>query len=251
MADARERIGFRLRIGVVIPSTNTTVEPEFDAMRPHDVTNHVARIMVAEQPQRDDTEQLRVLDSIEPDLLPAIDRVITCAPAIVVMGMSLPTFWDGLVGSEALRDRLQARARVPVVLGSQACLAALERLTPGKRLAILSPYQPVGNQQVERFFREAGYDVIALRSFLSPSMRSIADVGTDRMIEMLKTLAALNPDAVVQAGTNLPMIDLAAEAERWLGLPVLAINTVSYWQALRMSGITDPVRGFGRLLAEF
>jgi maleate isomerase len=71
------------------------------------------------------------------------------------------------------------------------------------------------------------------------------------MIGALKELAALRPDAILQAGTNLAMIDLAAEAERWLGLPVVAVNAATYWQALRSNGIDDPIYGYGRLLEEF
>jgi hypothetical protein len=37
----------------------------------------------------------------------------------------------------------------------------------------------------------------------------------------------------------------------WLGKPVIAINTATYWHALRQNGITDKMQGFGRLLEEF
>ena len=107
MEDASfDRLGFRLKIGVVVPSPNTSVQPEFDALRPRGVTNHVARIMIAEQPQRNDAEQAQVIENIQPDLLPAIDRAMTCGPAVVVMGMSLPTFWDGFAASQRLKERL-------------------------------------------------------------------------------------------------------------------------------------------------
>jgi maleate isomerase len=52
-------------------------------------------------------------------------------------------------------------------------------------------------------------------------------------------------------GTNLSMIRLAAAAEMWLNKPVIAINTATYWHALRTNGITDKVYGFGRLMSEF
>jgi maleate isomerase len=58
-------------------------------------------------------------------------------------------------------------------------------------------------------------------------------------------------DAIVQVGTNLSMVHLAAAAELWLGKPVIAINTATYWHALRQNGITEKVQGFGRLLEEF
>jgi maleate isomerase len=57
-------------------------------------------------------------------------------------------------------------------------------------------------------------------------------------------------EAIVQVGTNLSMVRLADEAERWLDKPVLAINAVTLWHALRINGIPDRMRGFGSLLRE-
>jgi maleate isomerase len=57
-------------------------------------------------------------------------------------------------------------------------------------------------------------------------------------------------DAIVQVGTNLSMIRLAAAAELFLGKPVIAINTATYWHALRACGITDRRAGFGSLLEQ-
>ncbi len=57
-------------------------------------------------------------------------------------------------------------------------------------------------------------------------------------------------DAIVQAGTNLSMVRLADEAERWLGKPVVAINAATLWHALRANGIRDRLAGFGSLLRE-
>jgi maleate isomerase len=57
-------------------------------------------------------------------------------------------------------------------------------------------------------------------------------------------------EAIVQVGTNLSMVRLADEAERWLAKPVLAINAVTLWHALRTNGIADRMHGFGSLLRE-
>jgi maleate isomerase len=58
-------------------------------------------------------------------------------------------------------------------------------------------------------------------------------------------------DAILQVGPNLSMVRLAAAAELWLGKPVIAINTETYWHALRSNKITDKIAGLGRLLEEF
>jgi maleate isomerase len=54
----------------------------------------------------------------------------------------------------------------------------------------------------------------------------------------------------VQVGTDLVMARLADEAERWLGIPVVAINAAMLWHALRARGLPDRLTGFGALLRE-
>ena len=51
MVDA---LGWRMKFGVIAPSTNTAVQPEFDAMRPRGVTNHFGRIHIPNDPLRND-----------------------------------------------------------------------------------------------------------------------------------------------------------------------------------------------------
>ena len=65
----------------------------------------------------------------------------------------------------------------------------------------------------------------------------------------MKKLDGDDVEAIVQVGTNLAMARLAGVAELFFGKPVLAINTATYWYALRDSGIDDPVEGFGSLLS--
>ncbi len=64
-------------------------------------------------------------------------------------------------------------------------------------------------------------------------------------------MLSADPEAILQAGTNLSMVRLAAEAERWLKKPVIAINAATYWFALRDYGINDTKDGYGRLMSDF
>lgn len=85
----------------------------------------------------------------------------------------------------------------------------------------------------------------------APSWTGIAQITEARCREVLRQLEGPDVDAIVQVGTNLSMVRLAAAAELWLDKPVIAINTATYWHALRANGIQDKIPGFGRLLAEF
>ena len=246
-----DRLGYRLKLGIVIPSTNSIVQPETDAMRPPGVTNHIGRIHIGDLPLTNDTEFASMVEAIGPDLFGAVDRVMTCRPAHLIMAMSIPTFWGGVAGAEQLRARMEARAGVAVSLGSLACAEALRKFPDVRRIGILTPYQPIGDAHVARFFEEGGWRVAAVHSLKRPSEVQIGHATENDMRDGLRALAAQGVDAIVQAGTDLAMADLAGEAERWLGLPVIAINVATYWSALRRNGIADKVRGFGALLAEF
>jgi maleate isomerase len=245
-----DRLGFRCKIGIIVPSTNTTVQPETDAMRPLGVTNHIARIHIPDLPLTNDTEFEQMVDAIGPDLFGAVDRVMTCQPRHLVMGMSIPTFWGGRAGAQDLLGRLSKRAGVPVTMGSMACIDALRRYQHVRTIGILTPYQPVGDAHVRRFFEESGYAVTAVHSLKQPSEVQIAHASEARIREALDALAASGVDAIVQAGTDLAVADLAEDSERSLGLPVIAINTATYWSALRSSGIDDRRDGFGSLLSQ-
>ena len=120
-----------------------------------------------------------------------------------------------------------------------------------KRIAILSPYWPSMNTEVARYFGDKGFTVVRDKALQCKSWIQIAEQTTETLRAELMKLDGDDVDAIVQVGTNLSMVRLAAAAEMWLGKPIIAINTATYWHALRANGISDRMESFGRLLAEF
>ena len=241
----------RGKFGVLAPSTNTSVQPEFDAMRPWGVTHHHSRLVIPDSRVTDDASFLAMMDNIRAALFPALEAVLTCDPDYVILGMSSETFWDGLEGSKQLQRKLEKIAQRGVAMGSDACRAALAAYGRSiRRLGVVTPYMPVGDRQVVRFFSECGYDVVNLHGFKCASPRAIAEVTPKALRDAIQRVNRGKVDAIVQVGTNLACAGVAAMAEFWLDKPVIAINTATYWYALRDYGIKDRVAGFGSLLAE-
>jgi maleate isomerase len=247
MADA---LGWRMKFGVLAPSTNTVVQPEFDMMRPIGVTNHFARIHIPNDPIRGDADFEKLIAAIDRELLAAVDRVMTCEPGHLIMGMSSETFWGGLDGSERLRERIERHAGVAVTMGSDASRQALARYGEIRRIAVVTPYMPVADEQVRRFFDDCGFEVVRLVGLKCASPVLIAHVGEPELRDAVRSLDGPDVEAIIQVGTNLAAARLAAAAELMLGKPVVAINTATYWWALRRNGIGDPVDGFGTLLRD-
>jgi maleate isomerase len=244
-----DSLGFRRKFAVIAPSTNTSVQPEFDAMRPRGVTNHFGRIHIPNDPVRNDDDFNILIGNIRKETMQTIDQVMTCEPDYLVMGMSSETFWDGLEGSQRLMERVEARAGVKVAMGSDASQAALKRYG-AKRLGIITPYMPVGDAQVRRFFTDCGFEIVRLKGLRGSSPVTYAHVSEQELRAAILEVDGPDVDAVIQVGTNLAMARLAGVAEFWLGKPVLAINTCIYWWALRQNGIDDKIEGFGSLLLE-
>jgi len=246
-----DSLGHRGKFGVLAPSTNTSVQPEFDAMRPWGITHHHSRLVIPDSKVTDDESFMRMMDDIRAALFPALEAVLTCHPDFVVLGMSAETFWDGLEGSKELQGKLDKVADCGVVMGSDACQAALRAYGSGiKRLGVITPYMPIGDQQVRRFFEECGFEVVNLLGLKCKSPVLIAHESRHRLRDAIVEVNQGRVDAIVQVGTNLAMAEVAAIAEFWLGKPVIAINTATYWYALRQYGIKDKVYGWGSLLAE-
>ncbi len=247
-----DSLGWRRKFGVLAPSTNTSVQPEYDAMRPVGVTNHFSRIVIPDSKVTDDKSFMVMMDNIRGALMPALDAVMSCSPDYVVMGMSAETFWDGLKGSSQLQRRMEKRAGVGIAMGSDACRAALRRYGRGiRRLGVITPYMPVGDRQVRRFFIECGYEVVNLVGLKCRGPVAIAHVSEKTLRDAILRVNRGKVDAIVQVGTNLAMARVAGLAEFWLDKPVIAINTATYWWALRQNGIRDRAQGWGSLLAEY
>lgn len=242
-----DSLGWRKKFAVLIPSTNTSVQPEFDGMRPPGVTNHISRIRIPNIPLNNDADFSRLIELIAGAQMEAVDSAMSCEPDLLVLGISAETFWDGYAASKKLKAELEAHTKLAVSMGSDAVETAL-KLFGAKRLGVVTPYQPVGDRNVARYFNEAGFEVAKIHGLKCDSPVAIAHVSEAQLRDAILTVNGPDVDAIVQVGTNLAMARLAPEAERWLGKPVIAINTAIYWHALRSVGITDKMSGWGPLL---
>jgi maleate isomerase len=249
----RDVLGWRRKFGVIGPSTNTIVQPDFEMMRPPGVTNHYSRIFTPNAQAVSNDTFMAGTEVIGRNVLDAVRSVMTCSPDYLVMGMSAVTFYGGAAGADAFQVNVERESGVGISVGSHSCTAALKAYGGVKRIAFLSPYYPVANAEVRRYFTESGFEVVRDLCLECKSWTAIAEVPPDALRGPLIELNGngRDVDAIIQVGTNLSMVRLAAAAELWFGKPVIAINTATYWHALRQNGITDKIIGLGRLLEEF
>lgn len=249
---AKDAYAWRLKFGVLGPSTNSIVQPEFDDMRPPGVTNHYSRIQNEDAQAISNKHFMSGARRIGTLTYDAIDWVMNAKPDYMVMGMSAVTFDGGGAGADQfIKDVKERSGGLGVSVGSHSTRDALRAYGGIKKIAFISPYWPAMNETVKGYFSEYGFETVRDVCLKCPSWTAIAEVPEQTLMAHLRALDGDDVDAIVQVGTNLCMARLAGEAERWLGKPVIAINTATYWHALRANGIDDKIQGFGRLMSEF
>lgn len=244
-------LGYRRLLGVIAPSTNTTVQPEMEWMRPEGVTNHFSRIFVEDPVALNNEDFIAGTTAIAENTMDAVRSVMTCRPDYLILGMSAITFYGGVQGSLDFKKQVEDVAGVGASTGAESVAAALKAYGNVKTVSFVSPYYPVANAEVRRFLEESGFSVVRDVPLECRRWTDIAKVTPQRLREVIDHLDGPEVDAIVQVGTNMSMVRLAVEKEATLGKPVIAINTATYWHGLRACGIDDKVQGLGRLLAEF
>ena len=169
-------LGYRRLFGVLGPSTNTTVQPDFDDMRPPGVTNHYSRIFTPNAKAISNETFYAGTTKIAEGVLDAVRSVMTCEPDYLVMGMSAVTFYGGAKGADKFVDTVEKESGVKISVGSHACTAALKAYGGIKKIAFLSPYYPVANAEVRGYFKDMGFETVRDVPMQAPSWTGIAQI---------------------------------------------------------------------------
>ena len=242
-------LGYKGVYGVLAPSTNTVVEPDFYRMGVPGITSHTARIHIRDQNLSSNEDFEGLLVQIRQEIEAACDRILTAEPDFLVMGMSAETFWGGIDGAQQFQDHIESYTGKRLATGAEACRRALE-IHGAQRIGVVTPYQEIGDRNVVRYFSEIGHEVVNIKGLRCPSAVAIARVDEQTLRDAVAEVDGPDVDAIVQVGTNLSMVELADTLEDELQKPVIAINAATWWLALRENGIDDRLTGFGSLLRE-
>lgn len=239
MTDA---LGDRAVFSILLPATNAMAEPDMAALRPTGVTNQTYRFPFPGLP--DSLEGLINL------MGPAVGLALSCEPDRIVVGYTPEYMADGVAAASSLRKSVEKMTGLPVTMASDAVSSALNALG-AKRIGLVTPFLPDANRNVEAYFNELGFSVVGEAGFSSAQKGRVytARISPQDVRDAFARVDSPEVEVLVQVGTALLCASLVEELEGRHGKPVIAVNSATYWLALRQHGIVDRVQGHGTLLS--
>lgn len=235
--------GWKARIGLIVPSTNTINEPEFWRMAPEGVGIFTARAML--QGRATPESYFEMAKAVSG----AADQLATAEVDIVAYGCTSGSF---VCPMEDLIDDMQARTGRPALAAAGAVVAALRALG-ARRVALATPYIDFVNQREREFLQEQGFEVVSLEALdlghTQEERRGIGRVPPEAIDRLARLADRPEADVVFISCTNLASLGVVERLEAELGKPVITSNQACFWACLRRLGLRDAIPGFGRLLS--
>lgn len=216
-----------LRVGLMVPINNTTMEFELLAWLPQGSTCRTLRIP-------------RGKGTLKPaDLPDYIAQAMALAKSfaaddidLVVYGCTAAGFMAGPDRDAEIAAELAAVTGKPVVTTASAMIAALRDIG-ARTIAVISPYLDIVNERLRAYLEQSGITVENLASFHAQTTDEIAAVTPAQIETLARATMRASCDALFIACSQLPTRGILGGLERDLGRPAWSSIRATAWQAMQ------------------
>lgn len=218
-----------LRIGLMVPANNTTMEGELLAWLPPG-----SRVTTVKIP--------RGAGLLTRETMPAYrDAAIALArqhfgPSTqdaIAYGCTAAGFIAGPAGDADLAAKLQEATGLPVVTTARAMVQALQH-AGAKRIAVVTPYQDMVNEQLRAFLADGGIEILHLDSFRAPDVTALGRITAEQVREMARATMRPDCDALFIGCSQLPTYAILEGLEAETGRPAWSSIRATAWDVMRL-----------------
>ncbi|WP_048055309.1 aspartate/glutamate racemase family protein [Pyrococcus sp. NA2] len=234
--------GWRGRIGLIVPSSNTTMEMEFHSMLPEGVSLHVSRM-----PLKNVTEE--ELLKMTSYAIEAAKLLSDAGVEIIAFGCTSGSFIGGKDFERELEMKIEDEVNIETFTTSTAVLEALSVLDI-QTVLVVTPYIEEINQREKEFLEANGFDVLDIKGLNIQDNLEIGKLEPYVAYRLAKATFTGDADGIFISCTNFRTFEIIEKLERDLGVPVVTSNQATLWMALREIDVRDPLP-LGKLLREY
>lgn len=236
----------RARIGVLVPFTNTNLEPDLALMKPDGVSLHIARLGGYDEHEVPDENQMMGLG--ESDIEEPLRLLSGVKPDVVIYGCTSATLTHGPEFDRALALKIHDSISANTVTAAGALVNALAHLD-AKSIGYCSPYVTAINDLAVDFLSHS--NVLTVKR--SEVRERLGNDGQgallpDQILELSRAADHPDAEAIVLSCTDMRSVEIVQKLEDEIGKPVITSNQAMMFQTMQLLGFDDPISGFGRLL---
>lgn len=219
--------GWRGRLGVLVPSGNTTLEPEVWPLLPPGVSLHVARLKLRADTREELQEMLK-------DLPAQVDRLADTDPSAVAFACTAGSLLEGPGYDQKIMETMARFCNAPCTTTATAVVAAIREMGL-KRIAMLAPYPEWLTEREIEFLQAEGIEVVAHKSLgLEDSMNNVPP---GEIYRLGRAVCHPLADGLFISCTDFPSMAVLPSLERDLGKPVISSTQATLWMLFRMARI--------------
>ena len=227
------------RLGVLLPSSNTSVEAEFRAALPPSVSMHVGRLPLTRIATASIVDAVRPLDE-------EAKKLATADVDLILLGATAPSFINGLGYDREVSARIEAASGKPATTTSTALLQAL-RAIGASSSALGAAYDDAVNDVAARFLIANGFEVASRLGLGYVDNLEVGRLPIESAFEVAEKVDTPHADAIVLACTNWLSMAAIAPLEASLAKPVISTTQASLWACLQRLAPAAEVTGYGTL----
>ncbi|WP_227377712.1 maleate cis-trans isomerase family protein [Haladaptatus halobius] len=231
--------GYRGRLGLIVPSSNTTNESEFWRWIPNGVSVHTARM------QLEDVNEAQLVE-MAADVETCISMLKTADVDAIAFGCTTGSLVKGKGYDEQIQATIETEAGVPAVATSTAIRRAFDILD-ARSLAIATPYTESMNEREKEFLEENGYRITEI---VGLDIEPNTEIGQQTPSTAYRLAADVNStaaDAVFISCTNFRTFEIIPQLEADLGKPVVTSNSATLWASLNLLDVSAEEVNLGTL----
>ncbi|MEM1384685.1 MAG: Asp/Glu racemase [Pseudomonadota bacterium] len=233
------------RIGVLVPYTNTNLEPDLASLAPMGVSIHATRLGGYDLDAIPDAGQMAGLGRAE--IEEPLRLIAGVRPDVILYGCTSATLAHGAAFDRMLREQAAATAGAPVITAAGALLSALAAIG-ARRIGFASPYVPELNDRAIAFLAAFGVKTVARAEVATPLGNHDQGALTPEEVLALGLRASnRRAEALVLSCTDMRAVEAVERLEAATGLPVVTSNQALMHAALPHLGLSPDVVRCGRL----
>lgn len=246
-------IGWRAKIGLLVPNVNTVLEPEMVklclGLIDQGLAIYSTRLYF---PSEDISEgqQEEGLELLAEQIEKGATELEAAKVHVILYGCTSGSFFKGADWDKEIISRIERVCKVSAVTPASAALEALKTLGV-KKVSVATPYSEAMDKKLKEYLEYHGFKVIDIDGLRCTNVHGLAQFSKSVVYKLVQGVNAPDAECIFIPCTNFPTVDIIQVLEKDLGKPVITANQALLWHALRKLGVHDSISGYGQLLENF